>query len=52
MIPFALDVCHDVFCSSYREDFDRPPVVFWSVNWGAIPLAPSFTAFLDLLHDD
>ena len=52
VIPFALDVAHDVFCFSYREDYDHPPVVFWSVDWGAIPLAPSFTAFLDLLHDD
>lgn len=50
VIPFALDVGHDVFCFSYREDYDRPPVVFWSVDWGAVPLAPSFTAFLDLLQ--
>jgi hypothetical protein len=52
VIPFALDVGDDVFCFSYRKDYARPPVVFWSVDWEAIPLAPSFTAFLDLLHDD
>jgi hypothetical protein len=52
VIRFALDVGDDVFCFSYRKDYDRPPVVFWSVDWGAIPVAPSFTAFLDLLHGD
>lgn len=51
VIPFAQDIGHDVFCFSYREDYDHPPVVFWGQGFGVIPLAPSFTAFLDLLHD-
>ena len=51
VIPFADDIGGGVYCFSYRDDYDRPPVVFWSVGWGALPLAPSFTAFLDTLHD-
>ena len=51
VIPFAEDVAGDVFCFSYRADFDRPPVVHWSVDWGASTLAPSFTAFVGLLRD-
>lgn len=30
---------------------DRPSVTFWGQGFGAIPLAPSFTASLDQLHD-
>jgi hypothetical protein len=51
VIPFALDIGHDVFCFNYRKDYDRPTVMFWGQGFGAIPLAPSFTAFLELLHD-
>ncbi|GAA4908553.1 SMI1/KNR4 family protein SUKH-1 [Actinomycetospora succinea] len=51
VIPFAEDIGGDLFCFSYRTDFDAPPVVFWDVDGGAAPLAPTFTAFVDLLHE-
>lgn len=51
VIPFAVDSGGDLFCFSYRQDYDAPPVVHWSVDGDALPLAPSFTAFLGLLHD-
>lgn len=50
-IPFAQDIGHDVFCFDYRADYDRPSVMFWGQGFGAIPLAPTFAAFLELLHD-
>lgn len=52
VIPFALDIGHDVFCFNYRDDYDRPSVVFWGQGFGQLPVAPNFAAFLDLLHDD
>lgn len=51
VIPFAKDIGGDLFCFSYREDYDHPPVVFWSADWGTLPLAPSFSAFVELLHN-
>ncbi|MDL5156327.1 SMI1/KNR4 family protein [Actinomycetospora termitidis] len=51
VIPFAEDIGGDVYCFSYREDYDHPPVVFWSVDDGAVRLAPDFTAFVAMLHD-
>lgn len=51
VIPFAQDIGHDVFCFNYRKDYDNPSVLFWGQGFGAIPLAPSFAAFLELLHD-
>jgi hypothetical protein len=51
VIPFAEDIGGDVFCFSYRDDHDHPPVVFWSVDTGPVRLAPSFTAFVATLHD-
>jgi SMI1/KNR4 family protein SUKH-1 len=51
VIPFAQDVGHDVFCFDCREDYDRPSVMFWGQGFGTLPLAPSFSAFLELLHD-
>lgn len=49
VIPFAEDIGGDVYCFSYRDDHDHPPVVFWSVDWGTLPLASSFTTFVDSL---
>lgn len=51
VIPFAADIGGDLFCFSYREDYDNPPVVFWSVDWGTLPLAASFTDFVAMLHE-
>lgn len=51
VIPFAEDVGGDLFCFSYRDDYDAPPIVFWDVDRGAVPLAPDFTAFTALLHE-
>lgn len=51
IIPFAADVGGDLFCFSYRQDYDNPPVVFWGVDFGVVPLAPSFTEFVALLRD-
>lgn len=51
IIPFARDIGGDVFCFNYRDDYDNPSVVFFGSGFGMIPLAPSFTAFLALLHD-
>lgn len=51
VIPFAADVGGDLFCFSYRDDYDNPPVVFWSVDWGTLPLAPSFSAWVEMLRD-
>lgn len=50
IVPFAADVGGDFFGFDYRADTDDPPVVFWSVDWGVVPLAPTFTAFLDMLR--
>ncbi len=51
VIPFARDVGGDLFCFNYREDYDAPSVVFWSVDTGMVPLAANFTGFLAMLHD-
>jgi len=50
-IPFALDVGGDPFCFNYRDDYDHPTVIFWSVDWGAVPLAADFGSFVAMLHD-
>ena len=51
IIPFAADVGGDFFCFDYRTDDDHPSVVFWSVDWGVVPLAPNFAAFLNMLRE-
>ncbi|MGW4945001.1 SMI1/KNR4 family protein [Actinoplanes sp. NPDC004185] len=51
IIPFAADGGGDFFCFDYRADNDHPAVVFWSVDWGVVPLAPNFAGFLGMLHD-
>ncbi|MBM2619996.1 SMI1/KNR4 family protein [Actinoplanes sp. LDG1-06] len=51
IIPFAADAGGDFFCFDYRTDAANPSVVFWSVDWGIIPLAPSFTDFLTMLRN-
>lgn len=45
IIPFAADAGGEFFCFDYRADDEQPSVVFWSVDWGVVPLAPDFTAF-------
>ncbi|GAA0510461.1 SMI1/KNR4 family protein [Paractinoplanes deccanensis] len=50
IIPFAADVGGDFFCFDYRADDDQPSVVFWSVDWGIVPLAPDFAGFLGMLR--
>ncbi|MCO8273944.1 SMI1/KNR4 family protein [Actinoplanes sp. TRM 88003] len=50
IIPFAADVGGDFFCFDYRASNDDPSVVFWSVDWGVVPLAPDFAAFLAMLR--
>ena len=50
VIPFAADVGGDFFCFDYRAGGDHPSVVFWSVDWGVVPLAPSFPDFLGMLR--
>ena len=52
VIPFAEDIGGDLFCFDYRRDPAHPSVVFWSVDTGPLPLADSFTAFLDTLYHD
>lgn len=51
VIPFAEDIGGDLFCFSYRADFDHPPVGYWSVDTGFVRLAASFTEFIDSLHE-
>ncbi|XVV14066.1 SMI1/KNR4 family protein [Actinoplanes sp. CA-131856] len=51
IIPFAADTGGDFFCFDYRADADHPSVVFWSVDWGVVPLAPNFAAFLGMLRN-
>ncbi|MEU8233315.1 SMI1/KNR4 family protein [Actinoplanes sp. NPDC048967] len=51
IIPFAADAGGDFLCFDYRADNDHPSVVFWSVDWGVVPLAPTFAGFLGMLHD-
>ena len=51
VIPFAADIGGGLFCFSYRKDYDHPPVVHWSADWGELPLAASFTDFVALLRD-
>ena len=51
IILFAHDVGGELFCFNYRDNYDAPSVAFWSTDWGLVPLAPSFGAFLELLHD-
>ncbi|WP_067501220.1 SMI1/KNR4 family protein [Actinoplanes sp. TFC3] len=50
IVPFAADVGGDFFCFDYRADGDHPSVVFWSVDWGVVPLAPDFAGFLAMLR--
>lgn len=51
VIPFAMDVGHDVFCFNYRKTPQHPSVVFWGQGFGMLPIAPDFEAFVNLLHD-
>lgn len=51
VIPFAEALGGDLLCFSFRANYDHPPVVFWSVDCGLVPLAGSFTDLLALLHD-
>lgn len=51
VIPFARDIGGDVYCFNYRDDYDRPSVVYWSADTGMVPLAASFTEFVASLHD-
>ena len=51
IIPFAEDIGDDLFCFNYRKDPYHPSVAYWSVDTGAVPLAPDFGAFLAMLHD-
>lgn len=51
LIPFADALGSNLLCFDYRTDYDHPRVEFWSVDTGRVPLASTFTAFLDLLHD-
>ena len=51
VIPFAEDIGGDLFCLNYRKTPERPTVAFWSVDTGLVPLAESFTAFVEALHD-
>lgn len=51
IIPFAADTGGDVYCFNYRDDYDNPGVVFFSVDHGVVPLASSFTAFVAWLGD-
>lgn len=51
IIPFAADIGGDLFCFSYRDDYDNPPVVFWNTDWGVVPIADNFDAFVALMHD-
>lgn len=46
VIPFAEDVGGDLFCFDYRETPATPPVAYWSVDTGLVPLAPDFDAFV------
>ncbi len=52
VIPFAADIGGDLFCFNYREDYDNPPVLYFSVDTGALPLAANFTDFIALLSDE
>ncbi|WP_375450866.1 SMI1/KNR4 family protein [uncultured Devosia sp.] len=49
IIPFAADIGGDVYCFNYREDYDNPGVAFFSVDFGTVPLASSFTDFVKSL---
>lgn len=51
VIPFAEDVGGDLLCFNYREDYDHPPIAFWSVDTGLLPVAASFSDLLAKLHD-
>jgi cell wall assembly regulator SMI1 len=51
IIPFAADGGGDFFCFDYRADDSHPSVVFWSVDWGVVPLATNFADFLGTLRD-
>lgn len=51
IIPFAEDIGDDLFCFNYRKDPYDPSVVFWSVDTGAVLLAPDFDSFVAMLHD-
>lgn len=50
VIPFAEDAGGDLFCFSYRDDYDAPPIVFWSVDTGALRVAASFDDFVTSLR--
>lgn len=50
VIPFAEALGGDLLCFNFRGNYDHPPVLFWSVDSGLVPLADSFTSLLALLH--
>jgi hypothetical protein len=51
IIPFAEDIGGDLFCFNYRETPETPSVVYWSVDTGTVPIAASFTEFVNKLYD-
>ena len=51
VVPFAEASGGDLVCFDYSRDPEAPTVAFWSVDTGLVPLASSFTAFLELLSD-
>lgn len=51
VVPFAEASGSTLVCFDFGIDAEAPTVAFWSVDTGLVPLADSFTAFLDLLHD-
>jgi hypothetical protein len=53
VVPFAEDGGGNLLCFNYRQDFDRPSVVFWSHDGGGalLPVADSFGDLLAKLRD-
>ena len=55
VIPFARDGGGDAMCFDFRDDPENPTVVYWchdkEPEIAIVPLAPTFTAFLEMLTE-
>jgi len=59
VVPFGIDGGGDLMAFDFRQDADNPPVVYVAISDAEeegerhiYPLAPSFSAFLDMLVAD
>lgn len=51
LIPFADDGGGDLVCLDYRDRPEEPSIVYWQRDGDIVPLAHTFTGFIEILVD-